>query len=312
MGRVVVFGYGAVGREIATQLAARGDEVTVSQRHEPPALAKGLRFVPCDITHPEAVVRACAGQDTVICAVGFPYDRRVWEVNWPPAMRALMAGCAAAGARFVFADTLYALGPQTAPLTEDMPLTSYGRKPRVRAEVTRIWIEAHAAGRVRAAAARASDFYGPDVPHSVLSVYGVERMLAGRPAVVPYSPDFPHDFTYVPDYARAVTMLVDAPDDAYGQAWNVPNAATRTLRQLLELAAALAGVRARIVVIPAWAQPALALFAPALREIPEMRFQWDRPYLVDASKFVARFGDIATPFERGLAETIRFYRRPPR
>ena len=39
------------------------------------------------------------------------------------------------GARFVFADKLYMYGPVTVPLTETMPLTSYGRKPRIRAEI---------------------------------------------------------------------------------------------------------------------------------------------------------------------------------
>jgi hypothetical protein len=29
----------------------------------------------------------------------------------------------------------------------------------------------------------------------VLSEFGVARLLAGKPALVPYSPDFPHDFT---------------------------------------------------------------------------------------------------------------------
>ena len=99
-----------------------------------------------------------------------------------------------------------------------------------------------------------------------------------------------------------------APDDAYGQAWNVPNAPTRTLRNLLALAAEIAGVPLRVRVVPSWAQPMLGLVAPPVRELVEMRFQTDRPYLVDASKFISRFGWSATPFEQGLAETIAFYR----
>ena len=40
-----------------------------------------------------------------------------------------------------------------------------------------------------------------------------------------------------------------------------------------------------------------------------MRFQWDRPYLVDASKFGKRFWSDATSFEDGLDATIAFYRK---
>jgi dTDP-D-glucose 4,6-dehydratase len=55
----------------------------------------------------------------------------------------------------------------------------------------------------------------------------------------------------------------------------------------------------------------IGLFKPEVRELAEMRFQWDRPYLVDASKFAARFWSDATPYERGLAETIAWYRAHP-
>ncbi len=203
MKKIVVLGYGAVGREVAALLTARGDDVVVAQRTAPKQLRSGVAFKPCDLTRPELVAAACAGRQIAVCAVGFKYDSRVWERAWPAAMNAMLNACEAAGARLVFADNLYMLGPQPEPLTEDMPLTSYGRKPRVRSEITRLWQRAHADGRVKAVAVRASDFYGPDVPTSVLSALGVARLVAGRPALVPYCPDFPHDFTYVPDFARA-------------------------------------------------------------------------------------------------------------
>jgi nucleoside-diphosphate-sugar epimerase len=43
-------------------------------------------------------------------------------------------------------------------------------------------------------------------------------------------------------------------------------------------------------------------------ELKEMRFQWDRPYLVDTTKFARRFWNDPTPFETGLRATIAFYR----
>ncbi len=307
MKRIVVFGYGAVGREVTALLRARGDEVLVAQRTAPKKLPAGTTSKNCDVTDADAVAAACAGREIAICAVGFRYDARLWARAWPAAMKAVLGACAKAGARFVFADNLYMYGPATVPLTETMPLTGYGQKPRIRAEITRMWQEAHAAGRVRAVAVRASDFYGPDVANSVVSM-GVSRLVAGKAAIVPYSPDHPHDFTYVPDFARAVVTLCDAADDAYGQAWHVPNAPTRSLREVLALAAKIAGVPLRMQVIPAWLQPILGIAVPELRELIEMRFQTDRPYRVDAGKFRLRFGQEATSFEAGLAETIGFYR----
>jgi nucleoside-diphosphate-sugar epimerase len=233
----------------------------------------------------------------------------MYERVWPIVMRNLLDACARSGARFVFADSLYMYGPQTRPLTEGMPLTDYGRKPRVRAAITRLWQQAHASGRVSAVAVRASDFYGPDVSTSVVSSLGVARLLAGKPAFAPYPADQPHDFTYVPDFARALVTLIDAPGDAYGQAWHVPNAPTHSLRELYTLAAELIGVRPRVIALPRMLIPLLGLFRPDVRELAEMRFQWDRPYLVDATKFSRRFWCDVTSFENGLQATAQAYRR---
>ncbi len=307
MKRVVVFGYGAVGREITALLAARGDDVLVAQRSAPKQLPAGVTFISCDVTDANSVAAATAGREIAICTVGFPYSARIWQRAWLATMNAMLRACEQAGARFVFADNLYMYGPVTVPLTETMPLTSYGQKPRIRAEITRLWQDAHAAGRVKVAAVRASDFYGPDVPNSILSM-GISRLVAGKAALVPYSPDHPHDQTYLPDVARTVVTLCDAPDDAYGQAWHVPNAPTQTFRELLTLAARIAGVPLRMQVLPTWLQPILGIAVPELRELIEMRFQTDRPYYVDAGKCRARFGQEPTSFEDGLAATVRFYR----
>ena len=308
MKQIAVFGYGAVGRETAALFAARGDDVVVAQRHAPEQLPIGIRFAACDVTSRESVATVCTGCDVAICAVGFPYDWRLWERAWPATISALLSTCEQTGARFVFADNLYMAGPQTVPLTEDLPLTNYGHKPRIRAGLTRMWQTAHDSGRVRAVAVRASDFYGPNVSTSVLSAFGVARLVRNQAALIPYSPDFPHDFTYVRDFARAIVTLADAPDDAYGQAWNVPNAPTRTLRELLTLAAQIARVPPRVRVIPDWTMPVMGVFSRDIHELIEMRFQTDRPYIVDARKYTTRFGGDPTPFEQGLSATVEFYR----
>ncbi len=45
------------------------------------------------------------------------------------------------------------------------------------------------------------------------------------------------------------------------------------------------------------------MFSPLLRELIEMRFQWDQPYPVDVSPFAVAFRAAATPFETGVPET---------
>jgi nucleoside-diphosphate-sugar epimerase len=306
---VTVVGYGPVGRETVKLLAERGDKVRVAQRSQPRALPRAAEFVPADVLNPESVLNACMGSDAVICCIGFPYDSRLWRKNWPKAMTNLLAACEKARARFIFADNLYMYGPQTAPLTENTPLTDFGRKPKLRADITRLWQDACAQGRVEAVAVRASDFYGPDVPTSVISAYGVKNLIAGKAAIMPYPVIFAHDITYVPDFARALATLLDAPAEDYGQAWHVPNAPTHTYRALIEQAAALIGVEPRTRVIPLILLELAGVFSRQTYELIEMRFQADRPYLVNTQKFSRRFWGDATSFEDGLRETIAFYKR---
>jgi nucleoside-diphosphate-sugar epimerase len=54
--------------------------------------------------------------------------------------------------------------------------------------------------------------------------------------------------------------------------------------------------------------PIIGFFSKEVGETAEMRFQWNRPYLVDTSKFARRFWNDPTPFESGLRDTISFYR----
>jgi hypothetical protein len=48
---------------------------------------------------------------------------------------------------------------------------------------------------------------------------------------------------------------------------------------------------------------AMGLFVPIAREVAEMAYQWDAPYLLDDSRFRAAFGGVATPFDKVVAGT---------
>jgi nucleoside-diphosphate-sugar epimerase len=305
---IVIVGCGPVGRAAASILAARGGAVRIAQRTAPPALPAGAAFTPCDALDAASVSAATRGAGQVVLAIGFPYVGSVWREAWPRAMAHVVDACAATGARLVFVDNLYMYGPQTTPLSEATPLTPYGVKPTARVEATRIWQAASESGRLRVAALRAPDFYGPGVLQAHLGDTAFGALARGGKAMVIGSPDTPHDFAYVPDFARAVVTLLDAPDDAFGQAWHIPCAPTRTPREILALGAAALGVKPRVSGLPTALVGPLGLFVPPLREMSEMRFQWDRPYRVDWSRFARRFWSDPTPFEIGAPATALWFR----
>ena len=189
-----------------------------------------------------------------------------------------------------------------------MPLTGYGWKPAARSAATRVWMAAAAAGEARVAALRAPDCYGSGVGNSFLGDTSIGKLAQRKAAVFVGSPDVLHDYAYVPDIARATSTLLAASDSAFGQAWHMPCGPTRTTRDLLQIAADALDVKLRISAMPAWMLGPSAMFSPFLRELKEMRFQWDRPYQVDARRFQAAFWPDVTPFETGVPTTARAFR----
>lgn len=303
----LVLGYGAVGGAVVRRLLERGDAVRIGQRSAIADLPAGATAVVCDVLDAASVRRAVEGASQAVLAVGFTYDSRVWRTAWPSAMRHVIAACGETGARVVFVDNLYQLGAQTEPRHEEMALTAVGEKPVILAEVTRLWMAAAGAGRVKMAALRCPDFYGPNVAVSHLGSSGFGALAKGKAALLIAPPDTPHDFAYVPDIARAVVTLLDAPDDAYGQVWNMPCAPTRTPRDILRLGAQSIGVKLRLTAIPRWFWPVIGLAMRFIKEVVDVGFTWDRPYRVDARKFTTRFWSDVTPFEVGAAATIRSF-----
>ena len=166
--------------------------------------------------------------------------------------------------------------------------------------------EAHGAGRVEAAAVRASDFYGPGVTLSALGERSVGRIARGKAAQIVGDPDQPHSFTYVPDIARALITVAGA-DDAMGQAWNVPNAPDRTVREILQMFADALGTSLAIQSMPGFVMSVVGVFNGNVREMKEMLYQWERPFHVDSSKFAERFWGDATSFADGVAATVAAY-----
>ena len=305
---VLVIGYGPVGAATVSLLRARGQKIRVAQRKRPSELPVDVAFTSCDVTNSASLRAAAQDAAQIVLAIGLPYSGPIWRDTWPKIMDNVVETLAQTKARAVFVDNLYMYGPQTEPLRETMALSDFPLKPAARSAATRVWQVASAAGRIRFAAVRGPDFYGPGVTRATLGETSIAALARGKPAYWINDADIPHDIAYVPDYARAVVSLLDAPDDAFGQAWHVPCAPIRKPRELLALAAKTLGVPLRVRNLPFWAMRAMSLYMPELGEFADMRFQWDRPYRVDSSKFAARFWSDPTPFEVGVPLAAHSFR----
>jgi nucleoside-diphosphate-sugar epimerase len=194
---------------------------------------------------------------------------------------------------------LYGYGPVDGPMTEDLPLAPTSVKGRIRARMWRDLLAAHEAGRVRAAEARASDFVGRD-GRSVFTTLIAPRVRAGRAATAPVSFDVPHSLTYPGDAGRALAVL-GTDERAWGRAWHVPTPAATTLGRVARRYAALTGAPPpRLRRMPDAVLRIGGLFSPEAREFREVRYQFERPFVLDSSAAETTFGLTPTSLDDAL------------
>jgi nucleoside-diphosphate-sugar epimerase len=169
---------------------------------------------------------------------------------------------------------------------------------------------AHDAGRVQVTVGRASDFFGPRAgAQSLIGDLVIPRALADKPAWVMGDPDMPHTYTFVPDIGENLVRLGER-DDAFGRIWHLPSPATRSTREVVALVYEAAGTTPRLRVMPPWPMRALGLVNRTVREINEMRYEFDEPFIVDASRAETELGLLATPLAAAVEQTVRWYREP--
>jgi len=306
----VVFGAsGGIGRAVALALLAHGQRVRAVNRSGQSDLPAGIELMRADATDPVSAAAACRGAAAIYHCANAPYAE--WAAKFPPILDGLIAAAGAAGAKLIMADNLYCYGPVAGPITEDLPYRPQGVKGRVRARMAETLLAAHQAGRVRAAIGRASDFYGPGVTNSFTGADMFRSLLAGKRVMWTGSLDRPHSLSYIEDFARGLATLGER-DEALGRAWHVPCAEALTGRQFLGLAFELAGRPANIGSYQRLMLTLASPFMPIAREVLEMLYEFEAPFVLDSSQFQRAFGPFAaTPHRAALAQTLAWFQAQP-
>jgi nucleoside-diphosphate-sugar epimerase len=308
--RHVVFGTGAVGLATLDALHHRGETARLVNRSGHARVPDEVEVVAGDARDAAFTTQVTAGADVVYQCLNPPYPE--WTTQFPLLQAGVLAAAEAAGARLVSMENVYAYGrPAGRTLTEDRPHDAHTTKGRLRSTMSRELLAAHYAGRVEVVIGRASDYFGPrGGAQSNLCDRVVPAALAGRTATVLGDPDQPHTYTYLPDIGEGLAVLGEHPD-APGRVWHLPNDPdTRTTRQLVDLLYRQAGhPRGKLRRLPPALLRTLGLVNPTMRELVEMQYQFEKPFVVDSSKITDKLSVQAPPVEQALADTLREYRR---
>jgi nucleoside-diphosphate-sugar epimerase len=306
----VVFGTGQVGRALTAHLTELGLSVRAVSRTRPVGLLDGIDWRAADATNADAATDAAKGASVIYQCLNAPYTD--WPARFPPLQRGVLAAAERNDALMVSLENVYGYGPtEGKPMTEDLPLAATTVKGRTRAGMSRELLAAASAGQVRIAIGRASDFFGAGVRESTLGERVFANAVAGKRADFIGNPDLPHTYSYVPDIAAGLATL-GSDEHAVGGVWHLPGPETVTTRQLLRLVADDVGRPIAIRSVPKLAIRALGLFNPMMRELPEMAYEFEQPFVLDTTKFESTFGAGGTPLATAISTTVAWYRNGTR
>ena len=296
---------GTIATELIPVLQAHNVPIRLVSRN--PRQVEGAESVAADVLDYQQVLQAVLGSEVVYLVVGIVYSAAIWEKQWPLIMRNVINACKVSGARLIFFDDVYMYGRVKGVMTEETPYFPSSRKGRVRAEVAGMLLQEMAAGTIRAAIARAVDFYGPRVTaKSAASTLVFEKMKAGKSAQWFINADVPRSYNYTPDAAEALYLLATN-EKSLGQVWHLPSATPLTGRQFIRLAATYMKGTDKVIVLPKWLLKVAGWYNPFMHEAYEMNYQDEFPFQFSSAKFEKAFHFTPTPYEQAIKITAGWF-----
>lgn len=306
---LVIGGTLFIGRALVEQLLERGDDVVIMHRGTGTPFGSRVGEIQCDRNDLTAVRTALENSrfDVVYDNV---YD---WQRGTTADQVRAAAIAAASGTlrRYVFTSSIAVYG-EGGEYDEDARLVAadypnpYSAQ---KAESERALFDLHRRSGVPVTTLRPTFIYGPHNPFDREAFFW-DRILAGRPIVVPDDGSRTMQWVHVRDVARAAVRAGDE-DRANGQAYNLASYPPITQIEYLQLLAHIAGRHANLVYIPRQQIERLGgqLFAPpyyfgVYLDIPSIVVRTDRAR--------AALGLDLTPLEDGFRETYRWYQEQQR
>ena len=295
---------GAIGIELAKALPQYTTDIRLVGRN-PKKVNPTDDLFKADLSDRDSVFRAVEGSEIVYVTVGFDYNTKLWQQMWPPLIRNVIDACERHNARLVFFDNVYAIGGDNVKhITENSPISPSSKKGQVRAEIDKLILDGIERKKVNAIIARSADFFSGVKDKSILMNLVYDNLVKGKKAQWFCDAKVIHSTSYAPDLGKGTAILGNS-KEAYNQIWNLPTDPQKISgEEWINLFAAELQTSNKYQVLPGWGLKALGLFVPILNEMYEMRYQYDRDYYFDSSKFNQHFNYTPTTNAQAVKQTV--------
>ncbi|MFJ7374690.1 NAD-dependent epimerase/dehydratase family protein [Lysinibacillus capsici] len=302
-----IFGTGPLGLAIMDQLIQENKKVLLVNRSGKANAPQSVKIIKGDATKLESVIDICNSYkiSVIYHCLGLPYSS--WSDLFPLMMSNIIEAASIHNIKIVYADNLYAYGPQNKSLHENDPYNTIGKKTKVRAEVATKLMNAHKAGKVKATIGRGTDFFGPRVKTSALGEQVIKNLMLGKPADVLGNPDAKHSYIFIRDFAKGLIILGEN-EEAFGEIWHIPTNEPTTTRLIVQKIAEELGTTAKFRVAGKFIVNIAGIFNSDMRELKELMYQHLHDFVVDSEKFQRKFSFSNTPQEEAIYQTVEWYK----
>lgn len=297
---------GVIANELAKELVKNGKQVRLVSR-SPQSVAGITDLVAADITDAAQTRRAVAGATVVFLTAGLKYDHKVWGETWPRIMTNVIEACKAEGAKLIFFDNVYPYGLVNGPMTETAAYNPVSKKGKIRAAIATQLMDEVKAGRITATIARAADFYGPGADKTgFLNLLIIDKFRKNSSAMWLGKDNVTHSYTFTPDAGKGLYLL-SQDDSSWNQIWHLPTTnPAPDGKGYMELIARQMGVKPKYMRLNSFLIGISGLFDTTIRELKEMLYQNNYPYVFDSSKFEKHFNVKPTSYEEGIRLTLQY------
>ena len=304
----IVFGTGVLAFWVAKKLSDKGKTIIMINRSGKVNfdLPKNVSVQAGDLSDANFIKKICANADTIYHCAMPPMG--TWQKLLPPITKAIIDGLSGSNKKLVYGDNLFMYGDTDGkPLTENLSNNAVGIKGKTRAEAASELLNAHKNNRFKVSIGRASDLFGPMALNTAIGDLFFKAALSGKTANLLGKTELPHSFTYVKDFAQGLITLGEN-DSANGEIWHIPNSKTISTSAFVKLIEKELGKKIKTQYAGTLMVKILGIFMPIMRELKELMYSWNKPYIVKHDKFIKQFGNIHTPIEQSVKETVQWFK----
>ncbi|MHB1655023.1 MAG: Rossmann-fold NAD(P)-binding domain-containing protein [Burkholderiales bacterium] len=300
---VLILGaHGRFGMAAAHAFSRAGWRVRAQSRRHSSNWPASVEAVKVDAMNVRDLCAEAQNMDVIVNALNPPYTE--WHRFALPLAENALAAAESSGALLMFPGNVYNFG-KTLPcrLDPDTPQVGNTSKARIRIEIERQLCVAAERG-VNSVVVRGGDFFGGEGRGAWFDLAIVKSLNQGK-MHYPGPLDLPHAWAYLPDFAATFVRLANLRKALSGaNRFHFPGHVFtgRELHSALEQASERHLKRVRLP----WGLIRLSsVFSPMSRAILEMRYLWQRPFVLEDDALRELIGELPhTPGLTALAASL--------